>query len=145
MLASSASYPDIGAKSGAAFAWTGAACTANTYTIRPIFFPGWTVKFCRWVCAWDPVTPGSSPAAVRLVYADDGPANVTEIARFAHAHYTNPIDDAVDLTTIFRGLWTAWQANGVAYKHIGHQTAGDGQDMPLIFQSRVELFLEPSA
>lgn len=142
MIASNSSYPDQGAASGASFAWTGAATTSNTYTIRPYLFTGWTVLFARWVCAWNPSTPGASPAIARLVYADDGPSNITEITRFSHTSYTNPIDDTVDITAILQPLWNSWRDGGV-YKHIGHQTAGDGADHPLIYQSRIELFIEP--
>lgn len=142
MLVSNSTHPDQGSPSGAMFSWTGAATTANTFTIRPYLFEGWTVKFCRWVCAWTPNTPGASPAISRLVYADDGPSNITEIARFTHTNYMTPIDDTVDITAIIKPLWNAWRDAGVG-KHIGHQTAGDGLDSPLIYQSRIELFLCP--
>lgn len=139
MLASNASYADVGANYGAAFLWPGAACTASTYTIYPMFYQGWTIKFARWVCAWNPNAPADSPSVVRLVHCDDGPSNIVEIHEFRRTYYTTPADDAFDFTSIIKPLWDKWRDAGL-YKHIGHQTAGAS---PLIYQSRVELYLTP--
>lgn len=115
--------------SGAQFAWPGSALTASTTTVYFNFSPKRPITYARWVVAWNPNT-GASPTGLRLVHADDGPSNVTEIARITGMNYFQPRVDAVDVTATMQSL-----SDGASYKHIGHQTFGNGMNGCLIYSS----------
>lgn len=134
-----AALPIQGTADGAAFAWPGNACTASTFKLYPELLKGQALLFARWVCAWNPNT-GSSPTAVRLVAADDGPANIRELARFTRTNYNTPVDDTIDITRPLQAVWNACQSLNIG-KQIGHQTAGNGGNGPLIYGSWVELLV----
>lgn len=119
----------VGAPSGAVFAWPGAALTASTATIHFEYSPGRTILFAQWILAWNPDT-GASPTVVRLIHCDNGPNNITELGRATRTNTNTPVVDGVLLTTQIQAL-----SNGGIFKHIGHQTAGNGGNGPLIYSS----------
>lgn len=116
-----------GTPDGAAWAYPGAALSANTTQFYAQM--GLTLQFARWVVAWNPDT-GSSPTGVRLVLADSGPTNEVEVASFLASNCTTPRVDAADVTRQLQSL--------AAQKTIAHQTCGNGQNGCKIYGSWVE-------
>lgn len=125
--------PIIGEPSGAVWAWPGAALTASVTTLHAGLGEYSLVAAC-WVLAWDPATAGSSPTGVRLIHADDGPSNITEIARIDATYATTPRRSSVDILDALRGVLSS----GATHKHIGHQTFGNGQNGPRIYLSEIQ-------
>lgn len=124
-----------GTANGAAFAYPGSALTASSVRfhadlgLRPI-------KKALWVLVWNPNTT-SGYTAVRLVTADNGPANLVEIARISNNNYTSPKVDAVDITADLNALIAAGR-----FKQILQQTAGNGANGALIYASWIEIVWE---
>lgn len=122
--------PLDGTTSGAAYAFPGAALTANTLkkfaSAKPLY--------ARWVLAWNPNTPAGGATSVRLCHADSGPENIIEIARFERRATATPVVDAVDITNALNALTTD--------KFILHQTYGNGMNRCKIYLSEIE-FLWP--
>jgi hypothetical protein len=122
----------IGKATGAQFLYPGDALSASSFRIRADL-TNRPVKSALWVIAWNPKT-GTSPTVVRLVKADDGPANVTEIARVTGTNYNNPKVEQVDITAQIQDI----MAGGIK-KHLLQQTAGNGANGPYIYASWVEI------
>lgn len=73
----------------------------------------------RWVLVWNPKA-GVGYNAVRLVTADDGPANIQEVAFINRNNTNTPVVNAYDVTAALQSVY----AGGV-YKHLLQQTCGD--------------------
>jgi hypothetical protein len=107
------------------YAWQGSALTASTATVYfNLISPA---AWVRWVLVWNP--GGNAANGVRLIHADDGPANIVPLAEVTGSVYVTPIVSAVALTPAWNGLI------GGAYKHVGMQMKG----APTVFQSRLEV------
>jgi len=136
----SACTPLVGTADGAVCQWPGTACTASTFKLYPEMMPNAEIKFARWVLSWNPDT-GISPTVVRLVAADDGPSIFAELARQTRTNADSPFDDAIDITAALAPIWLQYQAKGAAF-NIGHQTAGNGQNGPIIYGSWIEILFD---
>lgn len=114
--------------------WPGKCLTAQSVVFP---YPAClNIKSAKWRLTWNPnVNDGVSQTAVRLVSANSGPSNVQQIAAFFHANYTNPLNDAVDITQALRSLV---DTSGEMFQ-ILHQTAGNAFVGPLIYSSALEV------
>lgn len=130
-----AGTPVLGSVSGGSWAFPGAALTASTYRIYGDYLTGRTVLRADWVVAWNPNT-GPNPTGVRLVKMDNGPANITELARVDAMNRTTPQVSGVDITAEIQTILD----NG-EYKHLGHQTYGNGANGCLIYSSVIYIIL----
>ncbi len=131
LLYRNSQHPLIGTTSGCCWDYPGAALTANTtqfYANENL-----SLVFARWVLAWNPNTL-SSPTGVRLIHADLGPKNETEIAGFRVVRKRTPIVSAVDITADLQAL--------TAQKTLAHQTFGNGQWGCKIYGSWIEALWE---
>lgn len=111
---------------GAVWVFPGNALSASTKTFifsRRLPF----VTFARWLLVW---TPNAS-ADARLVYFDDGPTNIVQVAEL-HGASSTPQATAVDITHTWNNLAQA----GVT-KTFGFQLKDDGI-APVIYESRLE-------
>lgn len=120
---------------GGSYVWANDALTASTFTFR--FDKGslWEdILYARWYVVWHP--NGDTNNGIRLVHADDGPTNITEIAEFTGRSDTSQIVSETDITTDLATLLA-----GGAKKHIGHQIKTTGTGMK-IYLSRVEVVWE---
>jgi hypothetical protein len=122
----------VGTADGANWAYPGSALSASSIQFWADQALG-TVAKARWCVAWNPNT-GSSPTAVRLVYADLGPANLVEIAKFTRTNQTTPLVDQIDITQKLNDLIAAG-----AHKQFLQQTAGNGGNGCLIYGSWIEI------
>lgn len=72
------------------------------------------VERAYWKMVWTPNTPS---VQVRLIYADDGPSNITEIGRISHCGQVTPIaTPTLDFTEVFNAL-----VDSAVDKQIGFQ------------------------
>lgn len=114
------------------YVWPGNALTSSTHTLR--FDLGLrTALAATWRLVW---TPNDAANGMRLVHADDGPLNITQIAEQTGVATATPRHDAVDVTTQINAL-----ISGGVFKHLGHQITA-GTTAPLIFMSRLEIVWE---
>ncbi len=128
-----AAAPIIGAASGAQYAFPGAALTASTAKLWFNLISQGSIIAARWVLAWNPKT-GASPTGVRLVYFDDGPANIVQIGEITSTNYSTPRVDAVWVTTYLQNLLASR-----VERNFGHQTFGNGVNGPSIYSSALEI------
>ena len=122
----------IGTVSGSSFAYPGSALTASSFRLRGDLINR-PVQSAKWVIVWNPNTT-SGYTAVRLVKGDDGPSNISEIARVQNNNYTNPRVDGVDITLEIQAI-----LNNNEYKQILQQTAGNGSNGAKIYASWIEI------
>lgn len=111
------------------FSWPGAALTSSTTGIYFNHMRGRKIVFAGWVLAWNPNTDDTK-TGIRLVHMDDGPRNITEIAKATGTNYKAPRHDKFDVTEDIQKLF-----DGGAFKHIGHQSYSDSKSACLIYSS----------
>lgn len=92
------------------------------------------VAFARWVVAWNP-DAGVGYNAIRLITADSGPANETQIAFINRNNTSTPVVDGADVTAAFQAICAA----GIN-KQILQQTCGDTASR--IYASWIEVVFE---
>jgi hypothetical protein len=126
---------EVGQASGTHWTYLATACTPSftTYFWSQLKAAGAEILFARALIAWNPDTD-ASPTGLRLISADDGPANLIEIHRWLESNYHTPKVDAFDMTTTMQAMLAA----GI-YKHIGFQTIGNGANGPIIYEVRLEI------
>lgn len=112
---------------GTSWVWPGSALTAS---VNKAWFnlnlP--TAQYVRLLVVWNP--RGDSGNGVRLVHADDGPTNITELGAVSGSTATTPIVSTLDLTTD----WNSLGSGGVA-KNLGMQLRGN----PYVFRVTLEI------
>lgn len=88
-----------------------------------------TALFAEWRLVW---LPANASNGVRLVHADSGPSNITQIAEFTGNAGGTPTNTAVDVTADLNALVAAgvWKQLGMQVKQAGGLT---------IYQSRLEV------
>jgi hypothetical protein len=105
------------------WAWPGEALSASTghLAFRYGFPP---VTFARAIIVW---SPGSVNNGIRIVHADDGPTNITEMGRKISTESTqSPRAHGIILTDQLNEL-----VNNKVSKHVGYQVIGDGTPMTI--------------
>ena len=117
---------------GGGYLWPGSALSASTLRMRFDLVTR-RVAYARWLVVW---TPNGAGNGIRLVHADDGPANVTAVAEFTGLSQVTPINSAADITDELNAL-----IDGGALKQVGHQVMA-GSRSPVIFASRLEVVWE---
>ena len=127
--------PLVGSVSGGAWAFPGAALTANTDKLYASYLQGRTVLLAKWVIAWNPNTD-TNPTGVRLVIFDDGPANIVEIARVERTNYHNPLSDGAYITAQIQAVLDA----GID-KNLGMQTYGNGANGALVYSFVIDIVI----
>lgn len=114
---------------GPTWQWPGAATTASTKTFE--FQLGFPIPvWVRWIVLWRTQTVNQY---VRLVHADDGPSNITQIAQIQGTGRGEPDDSVMNVTVPFQTLVAAGQ-----HKHLGWQLWGDGNPIQ-IYEVRLEI------
>ncbi len=90
------------------------------------------LEWARWTLVWNPNSPRSGVyVGARLVLADDGPANLQQIAVIVRNSGSNPCVDAFDVTDALRAS---------PNKQIIQQTQGDSiASGPFIYASSIDL------
>lgn len=114
----------------------GVAFSAGTFQFYGSQIP--TVKYARWVVAWNP-SSGPSPVGIRLCTADSGPSNIIPVAQFLVANHNTPKVDAIDITSILNDL-----CKDNLNKTIFMQTVGNGISGCKIYSSVIECWLDYS-
>lgn len=121
----------IGTTNGTAFNTPGNALSSSTIRWRGDL--GLKVVSAIWRTVWTPGSPAANVGS-RICWADDGPTNITEIARHVRNSGTTPVVDATDVTAAFNAQ--------TANKQILHQTIGDGSLAASIYGQWIELVYE---
>lgn len=118
------------------YAFPGTALTASTFQLYAASFAGMKLRYARWLVAWNPNTSGATASGVRLIHADSGPTNITQIAEFT-ATGSTPRTDAVEVTSDLNTLLA-----GGSNKTIGYQAKGDGTNACNVYLSVIECVWE---
>lgn len=101
-----------------------------------------TVIGCFWQVVW---TPNNASCGIRLISADAGPTNITQIAELTGSGSATPLNDgAYVAAATMQALYdfTAGQAVGGSPKTLGFQTKGNGSVAPVIYMVRVQVLVE---
>lgn len=114
---------------GSTYVFIGDALTASTKVFPFQSMP--LVEKATWKHVW---TPNNTAAYVRLIHADNGPSNITQIVAVQSNGSSTPTVETVDITNDFNSLVVA----GVE-KQIGFQVKDDGVNESSIYESRIEL------
>ena len=126
-----------GTVSAAGWAWPGDALSASVMPLRGDLLTA-RLRYARWVLTWNPCTLDPAfPTGTRLVSADHGPSNLSEIARIRSPEdqpCTNPRVDAVEITGALNEILDA-----KILKQIGQQTFGNEANGCLIYASWIEM------
>lgn len=122
------------ADTGGAYQSLGAALSSSYILLFELGDVGKIFK-ARWVVIW---ASDNSDNKTRLIHADDGPTNITEIAEVQSNGSGNPIVSAVDVTAEFQAL----QASVSTYKNIGLQTSKENGSSLRYYAVRLELTYE---
>lgn len=132
------SNPTTGPISGAEWRFPGSATTGsckilhlNYLTVTP------TIEFAMWRVVWNPNSSDDSPAGVRLISADPGPSNITEIAVITRNHTVTPVNTPMDVTAQIQALYQLRTE-----KILCIQAFGTGVRAPDIFMATVELVVQ---
>lgn len=121
-------------------AWTFSGSSLTGQTVRLPLDHGLDpagLEYARFIVTWRPNVP-AGVGGVRLVHCDDGPVNVTEIAKFERAD-PNPVPNAADVTAALRAMMAAAIAAGKTHKHLGVQMHGNGTTAVELFSAALEL------
>lgn len=124
----------------ATYAFQGSALSASTAFLLGGVFG--IVTGCFFQVIW---TPNNASCGIRLISADAGPTNITQIAELTGSASATPLNDGTFvLASTMQALFdtTGAQAVGGSSKTLGFQTKGSGAVAPLIYVVRVLLILE---
>lgn len=121
-----------GPVSAAAWAFPGAALSANVFAFHPSRYTGWELISAVWRVEW---TPGhaTSQSGVGLFWMDSGPTNLYPLLTCIEAG-TGPRSSGGDVTSSFQYLLDYDLA-----KMIGHQAYGNGATGAAIYRSAIDM------
>ncbi len=125
---------------GATYGFQGDALSAST-----AFLLGGVsgiVLGCFWQVVW---TPNDAACGIRLISADAGPTNITQLAELTGNASATPVNDGAFIAAAtIQALYdfTAAQSIGGTSKTLGYQTKGSGAVAPVLYMSRLQVILE---
>lgn len=123
------------AGSSTGYVWPGDALSTST-VLWLMNRPPWKrLQFARLLVVW---TPRDATAGVRLVQADSGPANITQIAEITDSTSATPIVSTANVTAALNGLIDAG-----AEKQIGYQVRRGASLTAHVHLVRLELLWLP--
>lgn len=129
------------AETGTTYAFPGSALSASTVAL----LSGADMRVLRayWSVVW---TPNATGCGIRLISADAGPTNITQIAEITGSAVATPLNEGTYLPqATIQALFdftAAGEIAGVNGKTLGHQTKGNGTVSPLIYVSRLQFLVE---
>lgn len=90
-----------------------------------------------WRVCWAWTKKSNAPTILRLVHADDGPANLVEIGRISTVDWKPGVtmwNSSIGWTAQFNDL-----VSKKAFKNVGWQVQGDGVSPINVYSSRLEI------